>query len=78
MSIREPLPDVYVPPKLRTAYEVRLESSFLVENYVTADFTPAYDKMDEWESDPLNTSFQITLYEWQNGERIALETRTVY
>jgi hypothetical protein len=78
MSIREPLPEVYVAPKLATTYEVRITAEHLLENFVTPDFSAAYDKMDEWEADPWNASFQITLYEWQNGERIALETRTVY
>jgi hypothetical protein len=67
---------------MKSVYHVKLRSPFeayVIDEFVTPDFTEAYDKMDEWESDhAFNTACTLSLIEWVDGNPVELESRTVY
>ena len=59
----------------KPAYEIRIHDGWtLVENFVTADHSVAYEKLNEYAEDRANENCTISLFEWFEGNRTEMES----
>lgn len=64
---------------MKPAYEVVINGSYTrIDSFVTTEYQKAYDKMHEWLDDSWFRGNSVTLYEWNDGVRIELESDVNY